>query len=194
MLFLQKTSDLLHISTASTVKEEVNARLIGSCDKRPDHARHIIYKPMPSAVITHLQQSYKGIVPVQLLHIYREMNGADLFWTTRYLQRAKLHIPTCMLSIYGVPCSDSRMNIEPFNISVEDLLRPKNTPTSWLKFCSYCEPTDLQGKLDLYVNTEDGQVYSMARESNACDTIHSWTTIDSCLCEIFDKLAEISIP
>lgn len=190
MIFLEKISSLSHPTSGVSVKEESYAVLIGSCDLRPDHAKHIIFNPMSDGLIAHLLQSYKGNIPDELLRIYQKMNGADLFWTTRYVQKAKLHIPFCMFSIYGIPCSDSRKNVEPFNISIEDLHRPQNTPTTWLKFGAYNEPQMYSQKYDLYIDTEEICVYSVEHDNSECQVVRSWATIDSCLCDIFDLLAK----
>lgn len=191
MIFLEKISKLSHSACNKLYAEESNAVFIGLCDGRPDHAKHIIFRPMSESLIGHLVQSYARNFPKELISIYREMNGADLFWTSRYVPRAKIHIPFCMFSLYGIPCSDSRKNTEPFNISIEDLNRAKDTPAEWLKFGSYYEPKTYSHKRDLYIDTEDKKVYSVDHDSESCNVLRKWLSIDACLCEVFDLLNEV---
>ena len=187
MIFLDKSRALL--SSTDTHRVETNAVLCGMCSEKPGHAEHIIYNPMSDIMIDHLVQSYKRKIPCELLTLYQSMNGADLFWTTRNITRLKISIPFCRFSIYGIPFPNSREGLAPFNISLEDLNRPKHTPEQWLKFGSFYEPSSFSDRRDLYVDTDSNGVYAVAHDCTDCFVICNWVSIDECLCDIFDLLS-----
>ena len=117
------------------------------------------------------------------------MNGADMFWSVRVVGKNKTRIPCNFFTIFGVPLTNDRKHLEPFNISIEDLDRPDGTPNSWLKFGFYNNPDDISMRRDLYVDTEGMGVFSVEHSSERCVIKDKWDTIDCCLCDIWDILS-----
>ena len=185
MIFIEKCKTILSTSHQRT---ENNSILCGMCPQNTSFPEHVIYKPMLDEMINHLMQSYKRDIPKELLYLYKCMNGADLFWTTRHIKRIKRSIPFCRFSIYGIPVSGASGAREPFNISLEDLSRPMYTPEQWLKFGSYYEPNNFSNKYDLFVDTESNHVFAVSHDCSNCCVIHNWSSIDECLCGIFSLL------
>jgi hypothetical protein len=164
-----------------------NALLYGVYKQAPPLAEHIIYSPMPNNIIQNLVENYTHTFPSELLTLYKAMNGADLFWIVRHIGNRRIKITHALLSIYGVPLTVDRKHIEPFNIIIEDLNRPKNTPSCWLKFGSYYKKEDTD-RLDLFVDTQTANVYSVTHGSDNCCVIDTWDTIDICLSSILREL------
>ncbi|MBR3975039.1 MAG: hypothetical protein IKJ88_04160 [Clostridia bacterium] len=191
MIFLEKINHLIKSYNSNMYKPMDEAVLYGLYDKTPPLAEHIIFNPMPADVMQNMVNNYKRTFPEQLLTIYRAMNGANLFWSTCLIRDIK--IPMSYFSIYAIPLTYDRRHIEPFNISIEDLNRPKNTPDSWLKFGSFYKPKNFSDRFDLFVDTDNGCVFSVDHDAEKCDTIESWNTVDECLCYIFDLLNEAEL-
>lgn len=191
-MFVEKIHNMIFTDSSSLCKKEKHAFLYGKCEKKPEHAKHIIYERMSENMIEHLQQSYNKKIPNDLLTLYRALNGADLFWTTRFIKKVKIYIPFSLFSIYGIPLSNSKECIEPFNISLEDLNRPSKTPDSWLKFGAYYDPIEITQKYDIFVDTETDIVYAVTHNSSECSIVKKWVSVDSCLCDIFDQLNSLS--
>lgn len=189
MIFLRKIESLQHIYRADECVVQDNAFLYGVCNPKPPLATHIVFNPMPQEAMQNLVNNYKLAFPTELLGLYRVMNGADLFWTVRFVGKKKTRIPICCFSIYGVPLTYDRKHIEPYNISVEDLNRPRKTPESWLKFGSYYRPTNMIDRLDLFIDTNQSAVFAIEHEREECRVVESWSSIDNCLCSVFDLLA-----
>lgn len=165
-----------------------NATLIGVIEAPPPLAKHIVFNPMPQKTQQCLLDNYKLPFPPELLDIYRTMNGADLFWSTRII--GKKRIPYCRLSIYGIPLTTDRKHIEPYNVSIEDLNRPAETPSGWLKFGSYYTPEGTMHRLDMYVDTDQHAVYAVEHDNPLCCIVERWSSIDECLCCIFNTLSK----
>ena len=185
MNFLEKVKTLI-----KTYDCEVRDRavLYGVSETRPPLAKHIIFEPMPFDIMQNMVANYKLEFPQQLLAIYTAMNGADLFWTVCFVGKKKIRIPINCLSIYGIPLTYDREHIEPFNISIEDLNRPKGTPDNWLKFGSFYRPENLLSRFDLFVEVEQGGVFAIEHDADECCVTATWDSIDTCLCYIFDLL------
>lgn len=187
MRFLQ----MMDLMTESCSPEERGSRdrasLYGVFKTTPPLAKHIVYLPLPPRMIDDLRSSYQRKFPQELATLYGAMNGADLFWTSRSV--GKFRIPSCGFSIYGVPLSHDRTAIEPFNISVEDLKRPAQTPDSWLKFGSYVE-SDSNQRLDLFLDTDTLKVFAVERDSKECVIEQTWESLDLCLCWILEHLSK----
>lgn len=188
MIFLDKISKLQSLYGKDEYGLFDDAFLYGIFAKAPPLAKHIIFPPMPSDVMQSLVNSYKSHFPKELLLLYHTMNGADLFWTVRFVGKKGVRIPLNCLSIYGVPLTHERKKIEPFNISIEDLNRPNGTPMNWLKFGSYYHPEDLSNRLDLFVDTETSNVFAVKHGGEECIVVKEWNTIDNCLCHLYDEI------
>lgn len=188
MMFLGKIGDLQKLYSKKECGVYDDAFLYGVCEKTPPLAKHIVFPPMPSDVMQSMVGSYKQPFPEELLLLYHTMNGADLFWTVRFVGKKGIRIPLSCLSIYGIPLSHDRKNIEPFNISIEDLNRPEGTPVTWLKFGAFCYPENLGNRVDLFVDTEFLKVYAVNHNNIECSISETWDSIDQCLCSIYDEL------
>ena len=185
MIFVEK---ICHLKEKYSQSQSVQgyAELYNLYDSAPPLAEHIIYAPMSKNIAEHLITSYKLTIPKELLSVYQAMNGADLFWTAWEVPKTNIRIPVCCFSIYGIPIENSREYPEPFNISVEDLNRPSNTPSHWLKFGSYCQSDNISCKFDLFVDTELDTVHATEHNASKCTVLQDWNSIDHCLCSIFD--------
>ncbi len=189
MLFIEKIRTL-----SVSALTDGNAAYIDFPKEDPIRARHIVFSPMSEALADHLVASYKGNVPDPLMRLYRTMNGALLFRTMRYFAAARVSIPVCRFSIYGIPTANPQAGLEPFNIGIEDLNRRGNTPTSWLKFGSYYEPMDAANRRELYIDTKTCAVHAVDQSAKECSVLQQWPSLDACLCDIFDRLSAAAIP
>ena len=108
--------------------------LLGIREQTPPLAVHYIFAPMTQKLMDHLIDSYTLRFPQELMTIYSHLNGCALFWDTVYVEKFGISVPFCKFAIFGVPFGENQNTIEPWNISIEDLNRPKNTPATWLKF------------------------------------------------------------
>ena len=193
MRFVEKLTEL---QRSNSVKVQANGtKLVGIPEQTPPLANHYIYAPMFSNLRKHLIESYQRTIPGQLLEIYEAANGCNLFWRCMEIGRKKFKIPVAQLSVFGVPGGTNTVDtIEPYNISVEDLNRPANTPVTWLKIGSYRDFSDTQPvEYDLFTDVETGKVYSVIRNFSVCRTEHMWDSIDECLCTLFDTILSLSV-
>ena len=186
MIFLEKLYALLDTFDSASCKVRDQAKLYGVFNFPPPLAEHIVFLPMPNEIMLHMIEDYKRPFPKELLTLYRTMNGADLFWTVRFAGKKKTRIPINLFSIYGVPLTHDRKHIEPFNIRIEDLNRPDNTPDNWLKFGSYYSSENTTDRLDLFVDTDSNCVFSVKHENTDCCVTAKWNSVDDCLCSVFD--------
>lgn len=164
--------------------------LLGPEKERPLVAEHTIFPPMPEDVMRHLCDSYKGDIPPQLLELYRAANGMGLFMVYHQLEGINFRLPCRRLNIYGVPLTNSRDRLEPFNISLEDLSRLPKTPANWLKFGSFqmvCEGTAPE-EFELFADTGTGCAYLCPRAGKCISVNQQWESIDDCLCDLFERL------
>lgn len=189
MNFLNKINILCNNYDEEKCCLKDNAFLYGVFNSPPPLAKHIIFSPLPETTLLCITENYKCTFPTELLTIYQKMNGANLYWSIHQIGK-KVCIPINYLSIYGIPRTNDRNCIEPFNISIEDLNRPNGTPDSWLKFGSYYRPENVFNRFDLFIDTNLSKVYSIEHNNPDCRIIETWDSIDSCLCHIFDLLSQ----
>ena len=185
MRFVEKITEL---EGSHPVKVQYNGtKLVGIPEQSPPVADHYIYSPMSAQLKKHLIESYKRMIPRQLLELYDAANGCNLFWRCMHLAGGKFKIPVAQLSVYGVPAGPNAVDaIEPYNISVEDLNRPKGTPDHWLKFGNYRDfSLTNMVEYDLYVDVESGQASSVMRKASQWEILQTWDSIDECLCDLF---------
>lgn len=187
MIFLRKLHNIIDTYDSQSCCVRDNAFLFGVCVP-PPLAKHIVFAPMPDDVKQNLISAYRCTIPTELLDLYSAMNGANLFWAVRLVGKKNTRIPFSNLSIYGVPLTWDREHIEPFNISIEDLNRPKGTPDNWLKFGSYYRPKNTDNRLDLFVDTTTNAVFAVEHDYTECCVLENWNSIDDCLCYLFDLL------
>lgn len=171
-------------------RTEHYAVLYGVEQTPPLQAKHILFDAMTDQLITDLTGSYQRVFPGQLLELYRRINGAELFWGVRHLPRAKLSIPGSRLSVFGIPLETSRKYVEPYDIRIEDLARACDTPASWVKFGSWRPGNDFRQMFDLFADTDSGKVYAVDRAEISSVIQQQWDSVDLCLCDIFNKLAQ----
>lgn len=193
MRFLEKLSILCMSFDESVCSQRDQAILYGVYEQKPPLAKHIVFNPAPEKAVETLKSNYKRTIPKQLLDLYKSINGVSLFWTIRYIGEKQFRLPINLLTIYGIPLSYDRKHLEPFNISIEDLNRPNGTPQGWLKFGSFRYPEDLSRIADLFVDTETGEVYSMMHGALEFDVVETWSTIDNCLCHVFDLCDSVEL-
>ena len=191
MKFLDKVCKLKAGYDESRCERRDKAVLFGLSHKVPPIADHIIHDPMPDDVMKAMVENYMLEFPSQLLEIYHEMNGVSLFCDAeeRAFRKNIVRIPIFRFCIYGIPLTHDRKHMEPFNISIEDLNRPKGTPRHWLKFGSYAEPKSKYECVDLFADTTSGEVYALENRSPKCEVLEKWDSIDECLCSVFELLS-----
>ena len=187
MNFLIKLNNLLN-SFGNDHRKENTSILYGINENAKPLAKHIVYSPMPPEIMKDLLQRFTLSFPKELLKIYELTNGANLFFSVRLIGKRQIPIAFCNLSIYGIPLTYDRTQIEPYDIRIEDLNRPDKTPDTWLKFGSYTAPDNADNQYWLFVDTEDGCVYSVERSKTTCTVDATWESIDLCLCELLHNL------
>lgn len=192
MKFLEKINGLKCKYDKCVCDMKDNAFLYDLLTPSPPLATHIVFAPMPKEVMNNMICNYKLSFPNELLELYNYMNGADLFWTSCEIGKSNRRIPISRLSIYGIPLTDDRKHLEPFNISIEDLGRPKGTPKSWLKFGSFYYPEDLFKRKMLFVDVDSLKVFAVDENEVECSIVENWNSIDECLCYVFDLLDSCS--
>lgn len=165
-----------------------NAFLYGLKEVTPPLAEHIVFSPMPQKVMDDMIYNYLRTFPKELLELFRYMNGAALFWTTCVIGKSGNCIPISCLDIFGVPLTNDRIHIEPYNISIEDLRRPKETPDSWLKFGAFYRRDNLFDTIWLFVDVDSSKVFAVEDNDEVFTVTDHWSSIDDCLCSIFDLL------
>ncbi|MBR7163409.1 MAG: hypothetical protein IKD21_00340 [Clostridia bacterium] len=185
MIFLKKVFKSLNTYKSDACGVKDKASLYGICDPTPPLATHIVFAPMPGDIKQDLVSDYKRTFPTDLLTLYSAMNGANFFWST-YVVGRNTKIPFNYFSIYAVPLTHDRQHIEPFNIRIEDLNRPNNTPESWLKFGSYYRPENTTNRLDLFIDTDTSEVFAVEHDCAECCVFKMWHSLDSCLCSLWD--------
>lgn len=187
MKFLKKLNGLLN-SYGNDCRKENSAVLYGINENSKPLAKHIVFSKMPPEIMTDMLQRFTQSFPKELLKIYKVTNGANLFFSVRLIGKRNIPIGFSNLSIYGIPLTYDRTQIEPYDIRIEDLNRPDSTPNAWLKFGSYSSPDNDDNLYWLFVDTTDGRVHSVARNQTKCMVDSTWKSIDHCLCELFDRL------
>lgn len=190
MKFIDKIEEICKEYDKAACGRLDKADIFGIIEDNPSWAEHIVFDPMPPKVQTLLLSNYKRTFPKELLSLYQKMNGADLFRVLRTYSAGKktFKIPLSCFSIYGIPLTNDRKHIEPYNISLEDTSRPEETPDTWLKFGSYYRPGDFRRRLDLFIDTDSGTCYAVEHEEKNCMVAAQWESLDECLCAVVDRL------
>lgn len=193
MQFLKYISQLLEQNRENMSYSNNGVCLIAPYATAPPLAKHMVFPPMQERSIQWLKESYRYAIPSDLLNIYKSANGMGLFWTRCYLDDLSFSLPCCQLAIYGVPRSFDRSQLEPYNISIEDLNRLPGTPQTWLKFGSFTNAVDNQilGEYDLSIDVESNKAYLSNREGEALSICKEWPSIDVCLCILFERLKSV---
>ena len=189
MEILKHLRDLLHSYESTTKLTENGVVLVGVVPTPPPLAKHYIFPPMSNDIADELRASYTRTFPTELLTLYASANGFDLFWKEIQLGVGR-RFPLNCLSLYGYPTSHSRTQLQPLNIQLEDGSRLPGTPETYLKFGLYREIENLECKAeyDLFVDTEAHTVCSCNRAAKEFSPAEHWSSVDHCLCNLFDRL------
>ena len=188
MKFLEKVMTLMSSYDETVCGMRDQGRLYGKCEELLT-AKHVIFQPMPEAVQKQLLEDYRRPFPPELLEIYQFMNGGNLFTKPLNIQGYK--ISDIHFSIYGIPLTNDRKHLEPFNIQIEDIDRREKVSKSWLKFGSY-KHLNHKDKIGLFADTDSRKAYAAVhdRAKNKTTVLESWDSIDECLCAVFSYLEE----
>ena len=151
-------------------------------------ARHILFKGLTDEEInTYLISEYEHNFPKDYETFLKFYNGVDLFFAK--VKKGNVEFATSHLTVYGLPRTKpfgrKLDNEEPFDVRIEDTSRNVNIPNIWLKFGSYKRTSAFGERVDLFIDTVDGHVYSCNRNDDKI--ISQWNSFDECLCEIFDQ-------
>jgi hypothetical protein len=171
----------------NTLVQNNGTKLLGYDSEGIVKARHILFKPLSEHEIELLKKSYILIFPSALIELYSITNGANMFLYPRHISN---HIiPMSYLSIYGVPRINKQdaNNLEPFNISVEDLRKSKGCPKNWLRF-GFSDWVEHASRIEYYfdVSLPKDNIQSCYRDSNV--VLQKWHTLDEFLAAIFDDI------
>ena len=98
MIFLEKIDKLKNSFAMTDCNFQENVTLYGISQPQKTVAEHIIFSPMPEDVIRDLIESYIGIIPQSLITIYRQMNGANLFY--KNISIKNVSFPYCFFAIF----------------------------------------------------------------------------------------------
>jgi len=153
------------------------------------NSRHMLYKPLNDEYIEdYLVSQYANTFPKEYIKFLKYSNGADLCSVKLNTQGVSFACP--MFTILGLPLTPpfnrpSDME-EPFDMRVEDLARHDDIPNTWLKCGTYLYDTDFNTDYDIFIDTENGRVYSCIRRQK--EIVEQWDTLDECFCSIWDSL------
>jgi hypothetical protein len=158
----------------------------------------MIYPPLPKKTLEkHLVQAYKNEFPEEFLELLEYVNGFNLFFTR--VNYGEDFFAYNLFTIFGLPMTAPfarKPNMEePHDITIEDLRRHKKTPKAWLKCGQYVNNFNFSEICDIFIDTKSNIVYSCEAFKNKKDTkdlkiINEWSTLDDCLCEIFNSNLE----
>ena len=189
MKFLLLLEELKNKYKPDCKETENHVLLLGGVPTPPPLAKHYIHPPMEKGVMEELLASYTRNFPCELTEIYSVANGMDLFWKECKLSSGSV-FPFCRLSIYGRPVGALRVQLQPYDIRLEDSSRVPGTPESYLKFGLYREIEDFtcKAEYELFVDTDDNTVCSVDRSLKEFRAERHWDSIDDCLCSLFTQL------
>lgn len=158
------------------------------CPGKIPKAKHMIFKGLTDEELnTYLISEYKNKFPTEYITFLKNYNGVDLFMFKVIVN--KFEFASSYLTIYGLPRTKPFNrpvdNEEPFDIRIEDLNRHSKIPDKWLKCGSYKRTDEFEERTDLFIDTENGFVYSCNNKDY--NILSKWNNLDECLCEIFEN-------
>lgn len=185
---------LQEIYLANTCIKPNGAKLLGLHEGHtPPYADHVIFAPMSKQQEAYIMESVRLPIPEELLLLFNYSNGLCMYYGI--IPIANYSIPFSHFTIYGIPRPRIEVSqMEPFNITIEDLDRSKGTPKQWLKFGAYSSMYDIDNRLDLFVDTSSGKTYSSKNKAPRVKIEHEWLSIDACLCWCFSYLQTQTTP
>lgn len=191
MRFLTLLEKLRKSYEHSSKLTENGVALLGVTSSPPPLAKHYVFPPMPPEVRQYLLDSYKRSFPSELLEIYSVANGMNLFWKDGTLPNGRV-FPFSCLAICGYPVGPLRVQLQPYNITIEDTSRLPKTPESYLKFGFYKKIENLrcETEYELFIDTDNGSVCAANRGAKEFCAEERWASVDDCLCCLFERLAE----
>ena len=165
-----------------------NGTLLLAPGKIPN-CRHMLFAPLSRQIIeTHLVNNYTNIFPEEYIELLEHTNGANLYGVK--LNSGKFSFAQDLLTIYGLPMTPPFMRAqdmeEPFDLRIEDLSRPNDTPKTWLKCGRYIKDCDFSKPLYIFINTENHHILSTSKKENA--VVEKWNSLDECLCDLFSRM------
>ena len=156
----------------------------------------MLFKPLDDNLINDfLSSQYVYKLPQEYIEFLKYTNGANLcnvkVWHT--INKKKIPTSASLLVIYGLPRTQpfgrpSDME-EPFDLRIEDLRRHNNTPRTWLHCGNYFRDYDIHTDFDIFIDSENGNVYSCIRNTN--EISDSWKNLDDCFCNIYHSFADM---
>ncbi len=190
MEFLNIIKELVKEYEGNIVRRQNNTLLLGP-DKMP-RCRHMLFAPLTKEYYNvHLISQYKNKFPEEYLHLLEHVNGFELL-KVRLLSRQVGFFASSILTIFGLPVTPpySRQPDmeEPFDLRVEDnLRRHRKTPSSWLKCGQFIKNYNFNDVYALYIDTDNGKVYSIISDAKKFKIEDEWENLDSCLCSIYNE-------
>lgn len=153
--------------------------------------KHMLFRPLNDELIKeYLILAYENTFPTAYIELLKYSNGANLL--SEKIEEEGLVFAHSMLVIFGLPTTPpfqrKKEEEEPFDVRVEDLSRHNNISRKWLKFGTYCKKDDFDHQYDLFVDTKTDIAYSCERKKDLID--EKWTSIDECLCSIYERLTK----
>lgn len=187
MIFLEKCNELIE-EFKQDCKTQKNGTLMLKLGNIP-RSGYAFYKGLEQEHIKHfLIDAYKNNMPKEYLELIENFNGIRLF-TVKVNYYGKFSFAHPRFAIYGIPMvpPGKREDEEPFDVRIEDLARHRKISDKWLKVGSYTKNIGDETDHDIFVDTEDGKVYTCMK--NTCKIDETWNSLDECLCELYDRLS-----
>ena len=148
--------------------------------------KHVIFPPLPSMELEWNVHRYKRHFPEQLKQLLVHFNGFNLFsW---HLMVRDTAIVKYSISIYGFQTIEMRDRkgatmLIPYDISTEDLRRPKGCPETLLRVGS--SDTLNNAMKYIFIDTETDEV--LMSDSDVFFVIDRWSSLDECLINLYNE-------
>lgn len=191
-IFLEKCENLI-AEYKDNCRIQNNGTVLLNPGKMP-RSRHALYKGLEQKHIkTFLVDAYENEMPKEYLELIEVFNGLNLFTVKiNYKgEKGEFSFACPRFMIFGIPRTSSQNRKkdeeEPFDIRIEDLARHRKISKKWLKVGCYMKSMEDETYHDIFVDTYDGNVYICIK--NKCKIDESWSSLDACLCELYDRLS-----
>ncbi|MBE6772512.1 MAG: hypothetical protein E7547_10275 [Ruminococcaceae bacterium] len=155
------------------------------------NCRHMLFIPLTQEYANNfLIDEYKNNFPDEYLRFLFYTNGANLFNVKLNIQGFGIAHP--LLVVFGLPLtpplSRTQDAEEPFDLRIEDLARHKDIPDTWIKCGTYTKDYNFDIQNDIFIDTTSNHVFSCPK--NQKNIINNWSSLDDCLCDIFDSFSD----
>lgn len=190
MLFIEKCEELIKSYQTDYLIRKNGALLLHTEGRLK--ARYVFYKGLKEEHINcYLIAAYKKVFPKEYIELLQRFNGADLF-SVKIFAGKGISFEYGRLHLFGLPLSAPEHRKldeeEPFDIRVQDQIdRHKTIPSSWLKIGCYNKELGKDVFHDIFLDTEDGKIYTCEKNKNQIDD--TWNDLDACLCDLYDHLS-----